>query len=72
MPDLGALIQGGGGLRKVRWAGESRGKRGGVRVIYYLIHRDKIYFVYIYSKTKQGDLTDAQVKWLRRLIEEEH
>jgi len=34
-PEVGALIEGSGGLRKVRWALAGRGKRGGVRVIYY-------------------------------------
>ncbi len=34
-PDAGALIQATGGLRKVRWNAAQRGKRGGVRVIYY-------------------------------------
>jgi hypothetical protein len=34
-PDAGALIRGTGGLRKVRWNAGRRGKRGGVRVIYY-------------------------------------
>ena len=34
-PTAGAIIPGGKGLRKVRWAASGRGKRGGVRVIYY-------------------------------------
>jgi len=34
-PDAGKIIPGSGGLRKLRWAGSGRGKRGGVRVIYY-------------------------------------
>jgi mRNA-degrading endonuclease RelE of RelBE toxin-antitoxin system len=34
-PDLGAIIPGSGGLRKVRWSGKGHGKQGGVRVIYY-------------------------------------
>lgn len=34
-PDLGVIIGGSGGLRKVRWSRQGRGKRGGVRVIYY-------------------------------------
>ena len=35
-PTQGPIIQGGAGLRKLRWATEGRGKRGGVRLIYYL------------------------------------
>ncbi len=34
-PQVGAVIPGSGGLRKVRWALSGRGKRGGVRIIYY-------------------------------------
>ncbi len=34
-PDWGKIIPGSGGLRKVRWAGSGRGKRGGLRIIYY-------------------------------------
>ncbi|MFH1764265.1 MAG: hypothetical protein ABIF09_08745, partial [Gemmatimonadota bacterium] len=34
-PDAGDLIRGTGGLRKIRWEGAGRGKRGGVRVVYY-------------------------------------
>jgi len=34
-PDIGDIIPHSGGIRKVRWAGSGRGKRGGIRVIYY-------------------------------------
>jgi len=34
-PEAGAVIPGSGGIRKLRWAAEGRGKRGGLRVIYY-------------------------------------
>ena len=34
-PDLGDIIPQSGGIRKMRWAGSGRGKRGGIRVIYY-------------------------------------
>ena len=61
-PDLGAVIPGSGGLRKVRWVMEGRGKRGGVRVIYYwaIIH-DKILMLYTYAKNEQDDLTSEQL-----------
>ena len=36
-PDVGAIIQESGGLRKIRWAVKGQGKRGGVRVIYYWV-----------------------------------
>lgn len=70
-PYLGPVIQGGGGLRKVRWALPGQGKSGGVRVIYYLVTQDRMLMVFIYPKGKQDDLTADQLKRLRRIIEEE-
>src|ERR1700722_6884364 len=72
-PDLGVLIPGGGGLRKVRWAVPGRGKRGGVRVIYYWAVRvDTILMLFLYPKNEQGDLSAQQLRTLRRIIEEEY
>lgn len=68
-PDRGDLIKGTGGLRKVRWAGSGRGKRGGIRVIYYLWHGDTAFMLFAYPKNKQEDLSPAQAKQLRDLIE---
>ena len=72
-PDMGAIIPGSGGLRKARWSVEGRGKRSGVRVIYYwaIVH-GKILMLYMYAKNEQGDLTPDQLKVLRRIIEEEY
>ncbi len=71
-PEQGALIRGSGGLRKVRWGAGGRGKRGGVRVIYYWHRGDQIlYMLLVYSKTAQDDLTVAQLRVLRRLVQEE-
>ena len=72
-PDLGAVIPGSGGLRKVRWSIRGRGKRGGVRAIYYwaVVH-DKILMLFIYAKNEQDDLTLEQLKVLRRIVEEEY
>ena len=71
-PAKGPVIQGSGGIRKFRWAISGRGKRGGVRVIYYwAVHRDILFMLLIYSKNEQDDLTPEQLKILKRLIEEE-
>ncbi len=71
-PDLGVVIQGSGGLRKMRWMLRGRGKRGGVRVIYYWsIAYYKIIMLMIYAKYEQDDLTTDQIKVLRRIIEED-
>jgi hypothetical protein len=71
-PEQGPVIQGSGGLRKVRWATPGAGKRGGLRVIYYWAPRDQaFYMVYAYTKSEQGDLTPAQTRQLRRVVREE-
>ena len=72
-PDMGAVISGSGGLRKVRWSLKGRGKRGGVRVIYYwAVVQDKILMLFMYAKNEQEDLTLDQLKVLRRIVEEEY
>jgi hypothetical protein len=72
-PDAGAVIKGSGGLRKVRWAMEGRGKRGGVRVIYFwAVEREQLLMLLMYPKSERDDLTPGQVKTLRRIIEEEY
>jgi mRNA-degrading endonuclease RelE of RelBE toxin-antitoxin system len=71
-PENGALIKGSGGLRKLRWKRKGSGKRGGIRLIYYWDNpKDSIYMLLPYKKTAKVDLTRAQIKVLRRLVEEE-
>ena len=72
-PDAGDLIPGGGGLRKTRWGAQGRGKRGGVRVIYYwAVKQDRILMLLVYAKNEQDRLTAEQIKVLRKIIEEEY
>lgn len=72
-PDSGAIIPGSGGLRKIRWSMQGRGKRGGVRVIYYWIDaQNKILMLFMYAKNEQEDLTPEQLKVLRKIVEEEY
>lgn len=71
-PEQGMVIPGAAGLRKLRWGAEGRGKRGGIRVIYYWAVEEHVcYMLYVYAKNDQGDLTPAQVKALARLVREE-
>ena len=70
-PDAGDVIRGGGGLRKIRWSAQGRGKRGGIRIIYYLLEEDQIYLLFAYPKNKQEDLTNDQLRVLRTLVKEE-
>ena len=71
-PETGELIKGSGGLRKIRCQAQGRGKRGGIRVIYYwYVPGDLIYMLLAYAKNQQSDLTPQQLKLLKALIEEE-
>lgn len=72
-PEIGDLIPGTGGLRKIRWSEEARGrgKRGGVRVIYYWHRPDSlIYMLLAYSKKERDDLSVEQKRALKKLISE--
>ena len=72
-PDLGAIIPRSGGLRKVRWGYRGQGKRGGVRVIYYwAVSQEHLLMLMIYPKNVQDNLSPAQLKMLRQLVEEEY
>lgn len=69
-PDAGDLIPGSGGLRKVRWKLDGKGKRGGVRIIYYwMTADDQLWMLYGYAKAGREDLTKAQLKTLREIVE---
>jgi hypothetical protein len=69
-PDLGSLIRGGNGLRKVRWALPGRGKSGGVRIIYFWrVSESQILMLAIYAKNEQANLTPTQVKQLAQHVE---
>ncbi len=71
-PDMGKIIRGSGGLRKIRWTGSGRGKRGGTRIIYYWMKTDDtILMLLIYKKQASDDLSKEQLKILRKLVEEE-
>lgn len=71
-PRRGKLIRGTGGLLKIRWRDKGKGKRGGVRVIYYYVTRESvIYLLDIYSKRERTDLTPAQRRALRAIVAED-
>src|SRR3990172_2267514 len=68
----GSLIGGSGGLRKIRWAIHGRGKRGGIRVIYYwAASRQHLLMLLIYSKSASDALRPEHLKALRRTVSEE-
>lgn len=70
-PKQGDVISGACGLRKLRWGAGGRGKRGGIRVVYY--HHEslgRIYLMYVYDKTKQGDLTRQHLRMLSNHVKD--
>jgi DNA-binding transcriptional regulator YiaG len=73
-PALGDVLPGTGGFRKLRWADARRGKgrRGGLRIIYYYFRSDsKIWFMTLYDKSEASDLTASQKTALKLAIERE-
>lgn len=67
-PEAGAVIPGGGGIRKLRWAASGRGKRGGARVIYYFYDTDHpLYLLDAYKKNQQVRLSADDKKVLRTI-----
>jgi len=71
-PDLGAVIAGSGGLRKLRWALPGRGKQGALRIIYYWdAPEETVFLLQIHTKQEQETLTRNQLRRLARLLRED-
>lgn len=69
-PEVGDVIPGTGGLRKMRHKGKGKGKSGGYRVTY--LHRpdvEKIYLIVLYAKNEQEDLGEDEKRVLKQLVE---
>lgn len=68
-PEAGDVIPEAGGVRKVRWAAQGRGKRGGVRVIYYF-HSETfpLFLLTVYSKNQKANLTQAERDEFKKLV----
>lgn len=68
-PKSGDIIQGTGGLRKIRIPLEHKGKRGGGRVIYVDIEiKETIYFINVYTKNEKDDLTEDEKKAFKAVL----
>ncbi len=73
-PQLGDLMPGTGGFRKIRWIDPRRGKgrRGGLRIIYYYFLADQqIWLMTLYDKDEASDLTPKEKKGLKSALEAE-
>ena len=74
-PNKGDVIQGTGGLRKVRMATGNQGKSGSVRIIYFLATLEAIYLILAYPKSAKDNLTPSEkavLKMLTKQLKEEH
>ncbi|MFH1360404.1 MAG: type II toxin-antitoxin system RelE/ParE family toxin [Candidatus Omnitrophota bacterium] len=70
-PEAGALIPQGAGLRKIRWKARGKGKRSGIRVIYYwYFSRSQIFMLLAYKKSESADLSRKQLKELAKIVKE--
>jgi len=71
-PAQGDLIEGTRGIRKLRWGERGRGKRGGLRIIYYWhVQREILLMLFVYRKSDQKDLTPDQRRVLGTVVEQE-
>lgn len=70
-PQLGDVIEGTGGARKLRIKLRNHGKSGGARVIYLdVFEKEKLFFLFAYPKNVQENLSEEQKKAIKRIIEE--
>lgn len=69
-PEKGDLIQGTGGLRKVRVATGNQGKSGSARVIYFLATAEVIYLVMAYPKSTKDSLSASEKAALKKLTQQ--
>lgn len=70
-PDAGVIVPGSGGVRKLRWGSEGRGKRGGLRVIYYLRSaRGELWMLTIYGKNVQENIPAHILRQIKENIDD--
>jgi hypothetical protein len=69
-PTAGDVIPGSGGVRKMRWGLEGRGKRGGARVIYFFHDMEMpLYILEAFAKNDRANLTQSECHELRQATE---
>lgn len=70
-PDLGKIISGSGGVRKLRWAVKGKGKSGGIRVIYYWkVNDDEIWLLTVYGKSERETIAAHILKQIAEEIKD--
>ena len=70
-PDAGPVIPGSGGIRKIRWAAQGRGKRGGYRVIYFVRRtHGVIWMLTMYPKNVAENIPTHVLRQIRKEVED--
>ena len=68
-PQSGTVMQGTGGVQKLRWARKGKGKRGGVRIIYFFYSEDMpLFLLTIFGKGEKENLSKAERNELAKLV----
>jgi len=71
-PEAGDLVRGSGGVRKVRWAPDGKGKRGGIRIMYFWKKSEnEIWLLTLYSKNEKATIPSHILKKIAEEIENE-
>ena len=71
-PKVGDVVPGSGGVRKMRWAMPGRGKRGGLRIIYYLRSRQgQIWLLTLYPKSETDSIPGRILRQIKDEIDDE-
>jgi len=71
-PDAGAIVPGSGGVRKLRWGLRGKGKRGGIRVIYYWkTADDEIWLLTLYAKNVRENIPANLLKQIAQEIDDD-
>lgn len=69
-PEAGQVVPGSGGVRKLRWKRKGMGKRGGLRVIYYVRYQpNEFWMLTLYAKAKQENVPAHILKQLKEVFE---
>ncbi len=69
-PETGRMIPGSGGVRKLRWKRKGMGKRGGLRVIYFVRYQpNEFWMLTLYAKAKQENVPAHILKQLKEVFE---
>lgn len=69
-PEAGVVIPGSGGVRKIRWSASGRGKRGGIRIIYFVrVQASLVWMLTLYAKNESESIPAAVLRKIKQELE---